>query len=234
MTDQKFGSLTVIERDFERKSNKVYWKCKCDCSPNKIISVRMDGLRSGRTTSCGCYHKNVVSKKGKNKKYNNYIKDGKTTIIFTSDNNYILIDTEDYNKVKNYCWSVTENGYAQARDCSKINSVVLMHRIIMNASKGEVVDHKNHIILDNRKENLRLCTQCNNMVNQVLSKVNTSGYKGVYWNNEKEKWYAKIGYQNKNIHLGYFDSIEEAFEVRLNAENNYFGEFKNEIDYKEK
>jgi hypothetical protein len=191
----------------------------------------MDNLRNGRTLSCGCYHKNVASKISTNKKYNDFYIDGETTIIFTSDNNFILIDTEEYVRICNYCWSITSNGYAQARDCNEFNSVVLMHRIIMDAPKGKVVDHKNHIILDNRKENMRLCTQLENVKNQLLSKANTSGYKGVYWSTEKEKWYVKIGLNNKNLHLGYFNNIIEAFNTRLEAEIDYFGEYYYEIDY---
>lgn len=233
LTKQKFGRLTVIERDFEKQgdSKKTYWKCECDCEPNKIVSVRADALKNGITLSCGCYHKNIASKISTNKKYNQYQIDGNITIIFTTDNNYILIDTEDYDKVKKYCWSISSNGYAQARDYDKYNSCVLMHRIIMDAPNNKVVDHKNHIILDNRKENLRICKQRNNMANSNLSKANTSGYKGVYWSNEKNKWYVKIGYKNNIIHLGYFDNIQEAFKIRLEAEEIYFGEYKNVIKY---
>ena len=219
----------MIERDLEKQ--RMYWKCKCDCNPDKIISVRMDGLRSGRTTSCGCYHKNVASRKSTNKKYNDYETYGKVTKIFTSDGNIILIDTEDYDKIKKYCWSIATNGYVQSRDYDSNNSMVLIHRVIMNAPKNKIIDHKNHNVLDNRKENLRLCNQYNNMANQNLSKANTSGYKGVYWSNEKDKWYVKIGYKNNNIHLGYFDNIEEAFKTRKKAEEEYFGEYRNIIIY---
>lgn len=94
-----------------------------------------------------------------------------------------------------------------------------------------VVDHINQNKLDNRKENLRICKQRNNMANSNLSKANTSGYKGVYWSNKKNKWYAKIGYKNNTIHLGYFNNIQEAFKTRLEAEEIYFGEYKNVIKY---
>ena len=52
MTGQKFGRLTVIERDYSRKSKHVYWLCKCDCG--NITSIRAQNLRSGHAQSCGC------------------------------------------------------------------------------------------------------------------------------------------------------------------------------------
>ena len=63
LTGQKFGRLTVIERDIERdnirkaegKKPKTYWFCKCECG--NITSVESVSLRSGATTSCGCYGK---------------------------------------------------------------------------------------------------------------------------------------------------------------------------------
>lgn len=60
MTGQKFGRLTVIERDFNTNTNhKAYWICQCNCG--KIISVRGQDLRQGKTLSCGCYSKEINS-----------------------------------------------------------------------------------------------------------------------------------------------------------------------------
>ena len=51
LTNQKFGELVVIERDFSRKNKHTYWKCKCSCG--KEISTRADYLLSGKAKSCG-------------------------------------------------------------------------------------------------------------------------------------------------------------------------------------
>ena len=59
LINQKFGYLTVLERDFS-KTGKVYWICKCDCG--NIISVRGSSLKDGHTRSCGC-----INSKGENK-----------------------------------------------------------------------------------------------------------------------------------------------------------------------
>lgn len=60
LTGQKFGRLTVLNRDFSKKGKKVYWICQCDCK--KIISVRTDSLKNGHTQSCGCLQKEIMSK----------------------------------------------------------------------------------------------------------------------------------------------------------------------------
>lgn len=220
LTGEAYGNLKVLRKDKSKK--RTYWICECNCG-NKI-SVRQDNLKSGRIISCGCYHKNIASKKSKNKKYNNYKIDSNVTYIYTHGNKAIIIDKEDFDKVKDYCWSESSNGYAQARTIE--DSIILMHRLIMNPSDNELIDHENHNTLDNRKENLRICTQDKNMANQKTSKANTSGYKGVYWSKEKGKWYSKIGYKNKNIHLGYFSNIDDAIKAREEAEIKYFGKYR--------
>ena len=139
-------------------------------------------------------------------------------------NEYIQIDIEDYDKVKKYCWSINSAGYPVAR-CHEKDMPIFMHRLILDVKKGYIVDHKNHNTLDNRKENLRICTQYENMANQKPSSRNTSGHKGVYWNKDKNKWNVKIGYKNKNINVGYYKDINDAIKARQEAEEKYFGEF---------
>ncbi len=54
LTGQRFGSLTVIQKDESRnyKSGCTAWLCICDCGEQKI--ARSDKLRNGKTKSCGC------------------------------------------------------------------------------------------------------------------------------------------------------------------------------------
>lgn len=55
-----------------------------------------------------------------------------------------------------------------------------------------------------------------------LHKGNKSGHKGVMWNKHRNKWQAYIGFQGKNINLGYFDNKEDAIRARELAEEKYF------------
>lgn len=60
LTGMRFGRLTVLCED---KDNYRMWLCQCDCGNKK--SVRVDHLKNGATTSCGCYSREVASKRNK-------------------------------------------------------------------------------------------------------------------------------------------------------------------------
>lgn len=57
LTGQKFGRLTVLERDYSKKDKRAYWVCRCDCGAIKTICG--EKLRSGNTKSCGCLKKEL-------------------------------------------------------------------------------------------------------------------------------------------------------------------------------
>jgi hypothetical protein len=152
----------------------------------------------------------------------------------------VLIDDEDYNKIKVYKWYINKdkknNRYTVRatlyKKLSKYNykhKSIYIHSLIMNAKKGEVVDHKNHNTLDNRKCNLRICTNQQNIFNQKLNKRNTSGYKGVSFNKSAKKWKAKVCYNYKDYYLGLFSNIldaKKAYEIKA---KELFKEFYNPI-----
>jgi len=104
-----------------------------------------------------------------------------------------------------------------------------MHRVILKTPQGMETDHINQNKLDNRRSNLRACTKSQNMMNQGLTKANTSGYKGIIWDKNREKWMVRLMFNNKNIHLGRYLNIKDAILVRKNAEKLYFKEFANNL-----
>lgn len=63
LTGQRFGNLTVIERDFSKPNsqNRSFWKCKCDCGNYSIVSSTH--LRKGDIKSCGCIFRNDLTGK---------------------------------------------------------------------------------------------------------------------------------------------------------------------------
>lgn len=141
-----------------------------------------------------------------------------------------IIDKEDIDKIKNYRWSVTKTKntpYAQSTKKDKLGTrtCILMHRIIMNAQKGQEIDHKNRNGLDNRKENLRFCTRQQNRWNSKKQNRSISLYKGVSWNKVAEKWQAFLCVNYKNKSLGYFDNQADAAIAYNNAAVKCFGEF---------
>lgn len=105
------------------------------------------------------------------------------------------------------------------------NKMGLIHRLIMNASPDEYVDHINGDTTDNRRENLRICSNANNIQNSGVRKNNTSGYKGVWWNERNQCWQAQIRSKGKRIHVGNFKCKHEAAKAWNAAALKYHDEF---------
>lgn len=92
------------------------------------------------------------------------------------------------------------------------------------------VDHINGDKLDNRKNNLRICSNADNLKNRVkLPSNNTSGILGVRYRADRNKWYAEIQCNRQRIRLGSYIDKEDAIKARLTAEYKYFGKYKSKI-----
>jgi len=154
-------------------------------------------------------------------------KDDKIAVILISGYD-VIIDIENLDDVINLYWRINRDDskykYFQHRiKKNKKEKGVLLHRFIMNAQKGIIVDHINGNTLDNRKCNLRLCNISQNNCNRKISSHNTSGYKGVYLHNKK--WVARIVINYKNYFLGVFDTPEKAYTAYCKAAKELHGEF---------
>lgn len=88
-----------------------------------------------------------------------------------------------------------------------------LHREIIDAKSEELVDHINGNTLDNRIENLRICTRAENQRNRGKQKNNTSGYKGVFWDKQRQRWLVQIRYLGKSINLGRTDDLVEGAHI---------------------
>lgn len=222
---QKFGRLTVIARSENYVTPKGVkhsrWLCRCDCGNPNLITVAGTHLKTKHTQSCGCFK--IETQFNTHKKYNVYDLSGEYGIGYTSNTNKpFFFDLEDYDKIKNYSWSVNKDGYIVAY-IDKDNPVCLLHRLIIKTDKQ--VDHINHNKSDNRKYNLREVTATQNSMNKELLSQNTSGVTGVDWVQHINKWRARIKVNGKEMHLGVFELFEDAVKVRKEAEDKYFGEF---------
>ncbi len=124
---------------------------------------------------------------------------------------HALIDDQDADRVLARTWRLTPRGYAMASIDQTRN--VLMHRLILDAPAGMVVDHVNGDKLDNRRENLRLVTQAQNTQNVPARAKSTSRYRGVSWRSSKGRWVAQARVNNRVHHLGYFDDELKAARV---------------------
>lgn len=97
-----------------------------------------------------------------------------------------------------------------------------LHRLIIGAKAGEVVDHINGNGLDNRRSNLRICSVGQNRQRGLESRSGTSGYRGVH--KHREKWKAQIWHANKNIYLGTFISKQDAARAYDAKAKELFGD----------
>ena len=105
-----------------------------------------------------------------------------------------------------------------------------MHRVITDCPDGMVVDHINDDALDNRRSNLRVCTQQDNIRNGIkcrrrLGKRTRSKYKGAHFHGPTGRWQARIVVSGRQISLGYFDHEIDAAKAYDEAAYEMFGEF---------
>lgn len=100
-----------------------------------------------------------------------------------------------------------------------------MHRQVLDAKSGELVDHINGNKLDNRCSNLRIVNTQQNQHNRAKLLNNTSGYKGVQWRKDRNKWVAVIRVNTRLITLGTFKDIKDAAQAYNDAALRYHGEY---------
>lgn len=134
-----------------------------------------------------------------------------------------LVDVDDYPKVACHKWFAVKakNGrWYAARTVHKPDSksrspktrkrsISYMHREILDAPRGKVVDHDDRNGLNNRRHNIVLCTQVENLANAIAI-GGTSKYRGVFWDKRNGKWTAKICRSGRHHYLGLFNDEKDA------------------------
>ncbi len=149
--------------------------------------------------------------------------------ILLTQNQYTIIDNEDFKKVNQFKWSLDKcNNYFYVRRLKQKNNIktkIYLHRFIMNCPDNMQIDHINHNTLDNRKCNLRICTKSQNQINRLKRKNCSSKYKGVYLHKQNQKWISEINYLGKKIYLGCFKTEKEAAKVYNKIVKKYHGEY---------
>lgn len=191
------------------KNNKEYVECECSCG--KIVNIRADSVLSGKTISCGHINEsqNLIKPSELSGKTNKYgvkalykiKKKGKTYVWHCICSCGTEFDTtsEVFNRIKS-CGCAMETAWKanQEKAC--------------NEFKKFSIDNTNALTLK-----------------IVLTKTprnnNTSGVLGVYWDKNRKKWRAAIGFKKKTYFLGRYDSLEDAAAVRKIAEEKLFGNF---------
>jgi hypothetical protein len=108
--------------------------------------------------------------------------------------------------------------------------ILVAHAFILNPDNKRFVDHIDNDRANNKVSNLRWATSGENGCNLSIGIRNTSGFKGIHWNDKRQNWKAQIDYKGKRMHLGYFKDKEDAIKIRQLKANELFGEFVNKSE----
>lgn len=143
----------------------------------------------------------------------------------------ILVSPEDQDLIQNHKWYISDFAVNSGHTCHYAYRHPdgrkyrrYLHRDIMMRINGKdicrthVVDHIDHNGLNNRRENLRVLTRSENVFHQRLRHDNSAGIRGIYWNKQKKKWTAYIGWNKKQIIIGHFQEREHAVVARCAVE----------------
>ena len=209
LSGQRFGKLTVRCKSDRIASNGTpFWVCDCDCG--NVTEVEKSNLKRGNTVSCG-----------KCRVFNTYEEKDDYMIGYQNNGKKFYFDKDDYERVKKYNWSVNGDEYVINTSAEYKDGIGMsMHRYLLDAPDDMVVDHINHIRYDNRKENLRICTQSQNNINKKIQG---------YTIRDGKRYEVTIRINGKPVYIGRFNTKEEALEARKKA----YDEDHKEYAYKE-
>lgn len=206
LTGQTFNGLTVLwyVGRSHVKNHPALWACKCVCG--KVIAVNSIALKTGHKKSCGCLNNS------------NKVYEICGVGFCQMPAGYFWFDLEDIDLVHSYTWSSDTRGRARHGDIHSTGEKrEYFYRQVMDCPDNMTIDHINHDIHDNRKCNLRICSQAEN-------NSNVAG-KGYYYYKRTNQWHTSIRHQGENIFLGYFNTKAEAAAAYAAARDKLRGEF---------
>jgi hypothetical protein len=146
--------------------------------------------------------------------------------ITATNGTRIEVDDDNVEALRNFRWTINGDGYATRTVMhGKIQEKLGIHRQVMGLrfKDGKLIDHKNGNPLDNRRENLRICTRQQNIWN--TRRRQSRWLKGVKPSRTKAKWIAAIGHNGRRIYLGTFETEQLAHEFYCLAADLLRGEF---------
>lgn len=205
------GSFVVV--GMHSGGHERSWVCKCTlCGAESIKSTAV--LRRKSTITCrGCYLPVVEIK-------------GSLAKVYLKGTTVATIDASDAQIITKYkTWYREHKGYLAHRD-PDAGVIVKLHRAVCGANPGEIVDHIDGDVTNNRRCNLRIVSAVQSSQNRKLKNTNSSGVTGVVFSKYHSLWEARIKVNKKYKLLGRFVDKNAAIEARKVAEEIYFGEYR--------
>jgi hypothetical protein len=150
--------------------------------------------------------------------------------ILLTQGKVTLVDDWNFDWLNQWNWftQTTASGPYAARNLPRVagkQTRIYMHREIIAAPTGMLVDHRDGYGLNNQEFNIRAASDTENCRNRCISSRNTSGFKGVSWHARTKKWVASIRVLGELQYLGLFSCREKAALAYDAAARKYFGEF---------
>ncbi|MBQ2408074.1 MAG: hypothetical protein IJH34_04935 [Romboutsia sp.] len=215
LTGSKIGKLMILDRKIE--NNNIFYYCKCDCGNKKWI--RSENLTKKQPTlSCGCLSKETCfrAKDITNNRYGRLVAI-KSTFIKSKVNGAIIWECKcDCGDIVYVTLSDLQRGVKSSCGCLK------QEQLKLNGKKVGQAHIDKHIVADTNLQIIR---------SNKPTKNNTSGHKGISWDNERKKWKAIIHFKKKRYYLGRYDKKEDAIKARQEAEERFFKPIIDEYKY---
>lgn len=213
ITGEKHNRLTVISHAGKNSNRDSLWNCKCDCGNSVVASTY--SLRSGHTKSCGCFKKERAAELIKERS----IKHGmKGTLSYVT-----------WEGIIKRCFNVNRPNYKDygGRGISACDKWLSFEGFFEDMGDRPSADHSIERIDNDKgyyKENCKWALPREQSRNQRPQKRSTTGIRGVCWKKQNGKYQARITTSRGRIHLGYFNSLEQARDARMTGEVIYWQE----------
>lgn len=209
---RKFGKVIISKylgyfpRNKGSSRKEHFYECTCACG-NTAVAARGQILRGKRKTCGNC---------------TKIIREGGHYRYFTKKGDTFIFGPEDLEFISAHRCSVNEHGYATVVINGKSRR---LSSVLLGTTGRQCADHINGDRSDNRRSNLRVCSNTENHGNQCISSRNTSGYKGVSRIKGQNRYRAYINKNGVRRELGNFSTAIEAAGAYDRAARFYFGEF---------
>jgi len=128
------------------------------------------------------------------------------------------VSDEDFDSLNQFLWCLSGE-YASTTHLYMAHVVLTRTGIVI--PEGKEIDHIDRNKLNNQRENLRAVTRSQNCHNADLRSNNISGHRGVFFDQERQKWCAFLTINGIRMRLGRYNTIEEAIAVRESAERRF-------------
>lgn len=222
-TGGRYGRLSVIEFSHSKKhksgSVSAYWLCMCDCG--ETTKVRGGTLRSGKTTSCGCYQKELIGNARR------------------THGAYLTAEYKTHTAMKMRCYNPNNQRYPDyggrgIKVCDRwleLDGIGFSNFLEDMGYRPEGYSiERVDVEGDYEPSNCKWIPLVEQVNNRRLGRNNTSGKTGVSWKEKLGKWTASITVgprgESKNIYLGLYTEFEDAVKAREEAEITHFGRIK--------